>query len=350
MKTNMKTISIVVMLGLIFTTSVVNAENISAASGNGSENVSSVKSNGLGTPNIEIIDSYISPSNISIDNLAILGITVKETLGDDWAKDVTVTADVLNPDGVTFTDTLNSHAEHYLGNIARLSTGSTLFTIYAPTSVTLGQKTIRITVKWYETNWFDTGTIGPYFTYLDVSFMVVGDRLNPGDRLRLGHRLSSQNGQYNLSLYANGDLVLYAGNSKLWVSDTSNIGIAYAKMQEDGNFVFSDINGVVLWSSGTQGYNGASLIVSNDGALVVYDTNNIVRWRVPSIKGDVNIDGAVTVADALLYLRYSVGQNISPYHIDISNDVTCEIPPTITVADALLVLRKSVGQNVNLQC
>ena len=69
------------------------------------------------------------------------------------------------------------------------------------------------------------------------------------------------------------------------------------------------------------------------------------------LKGDVNDDGKITVADALLYLRYAVGQDISPYHIDPnSDDVTCEIPPVITVADALKVLRKAVGQNVSLEC
>ncbi|MCZ7402574.1 MAG: dockerin type I domain-containing protein, partial [Candidatus Methanoperedens sp.] len=66
------------------------------------------------------------------------------------------------------------------------------------------------------------------------------------------------------------------------------------------------------------------------------------------LTGDVNDDGTITVADSLLYLRYSVGQDISPYHIDTSDDVTCD--STITVADALIVLRKSVGQTVDLIC
>jgi YVTN family beta-propeller protein len=66
------------------------------------------------------------------------------------------------------------------------------------------------------------------------------------------------------------------------------------------------------------------------------------------ITGDVNNDAVITVADALLYLRYSVGQDISPYHIDMGDDVTCD--GKITVADALMVLRKAVGQNVTLQC
>jgi hypothetical protein len=80
-----------------------------------------------------------------------------------------------------------------------------------------------------------------------------------------------------------------------------------------------------------------------NGSITVIDP------QVPiDIIGDINGDETVTVADALLYLRYSVGQDISPYYMDNSDDVTCD--GTVTVADALLVLRKSVGQDVNLQC
>ena len=69
------------------------------------------------------------------------------------------------------------------------------------------------------------------------------------------------------------------------------------------------------------------------------------------LKGDADDNGLITVSDALLYLRYSVGQNISPYHLfPVVDDVTCEKPGMITVADALKVLRKAVGQNVDLNC
>lgn len=70
------------------------------------------------------------------------------------------------------------------------------------------------------------------------------------------------------------------------------------------------------------------------------------------IKGDINGDKAITSSDALLYLRYAVGQNISPFIIVPSeDDVTCtEIPPVITAGDALKVLRKAVNQPVSLEC
>ena len=64
------------------------------------------------------------------------------------------------------------------------------------------------------------------------------------------------------------------------------------------------------------------------------------------MKGDANDDGRITASDALLYLRYAVGQDISPYHLDpVADDVTCD--GRITAADALKVLRKAVGQDLS---
>jgi hypothetical protein len=69
----------------------------------------------------------------------------------------------------------------------------------------------------------------------------------------------------------------------------------------------------------------------------------------PGILGDANGDSTITSADALLYLRYAVGQDISPFNIDpLIDDVTCD--DIITSADALKILRKVVGQNVDLIC
>lgn len=73
-----------------------------------------------------------------------------------------------------------------------------------------------------------------------------------------------------------------------------------------------------------------------------------VEISVPRLTGDVDRDNQITTSDALLYLRYSVNQNIYPYFMDITYDVTCD--GKITASDALKVLRKSVGQNVVLEC
>jgi hypothetical protein len=112
------------------------------------------------------------------------------------------------------------------------------------------------------------------------------------------------------------------------------------------------------WGEGT-GIGPAQLINHNDTGIFTQAAPSYGTRYIDTlgkyfsseliIKGDINHDGVVTVADALLYLRYSVGQNILPFHIyQTTDDVTCE--GTTTVADALKVLRKAVGQNVSLDC
>ncbi len=78
----------------------------------------------------------------------------------------------------------------------------------------------------------------------------------------------------------------------------------------------------------------------NDGN----DGNVIIKYAL----GDADHSESITSADALLYLRFAVGQDISPFHIDSSDDVTCD--NGITAADALMILRKAVGQDVSLEC
>jgi hypothetical protein len=61
-------------------------------------------------------------------------------------------------------------------------------------------------------------------------------------------------------------------------------------------------------------------------------------------KADVNHDGQITTADALLALRRSLGLPMSGtawFESDINGDVDCS--RSLTTADALLILRKSLG-------
>jgi len=60
------------------------------------------------------------------------------------------------------------------------------------------------------------------------------------------------------------------------------------------------------------------------------------------LKGDVNEDGRITATDALLYLRFAIGLDISPYQLDpVADDMTGD--GRITATDALKVLRIAVG-------
>jgi hypothetical protein len=94
--------------------------------------------------------------------------------------------------------------------------------------------------------------------------------LKPGQSLIVGQSISSQDGQFTLSLQADGDLLLRAQwGEALWTSGTSGQSATRVDMQEDGNLVIYNSTGQSLWYSGTEGNPGASLWVQDDGNLVI---------------------------------------------------------------------------------
>jgi hypothetical protein len=107
-----------------------------------------------------------------------------------------------------------------------------------------------------------------------------GEQLGSGEELHLNECLVSSNGQYELVMQNDGNLVLYRyGSTKddrwsIWDSGTVNKGVTHAKLKSDGHLVlFADETSIV--DIGTSG--GARLLVQNDGNLVSYDVDN-ARW------------------------------------------------------------------------
>ena len=99
------------------------------------------------------------------------------------------------------------------------------------------------------------------------------DRLTPGEELRTGEQLVSQNGIYNLILQKDQNLVLYKdrGRTPLWASNTVNRGGVRAVMQADGNFVLYTAANQPVWDSGSHHHPGGAFVtLQNDGNLVVY--------------------------------------------------------------------------------
>jgi hypothetical protein len=110
------------------------------------------------------------------------------------------------------------------------------------------------------------------------------DRLGPGQELRSGMRLTSQNGAYYLTLQNDGNLVLYKnGGGSLWDSATVGSGAQRALMQSDGNFVLY-AGTRPAWNSGSQGHPGAYVVVQNDGNLVVYQAGRAL-WNSDTAGG-----------------------------------------------------------------
>jgi hypothetical protein len=91
----------------------------------------------------------------------------------------------------------------------------------------------------------------------------------PNQHLTKGQALTSPNGQYQLVLQEDGNLVLYKDNSALWSSHTDNQPVSHATLLEDGNLVIYGYHGP-LWESNTSGHHGSFLVVQDDGNIVMY--------------------------------------------------------------------------------
>lgn len=145
---------------------------------------------------------------------------------------------------------------------------------------------------------------------------------------------------YSLNISFDGkfdNMSAYNGTLKLAKDTTFDEGI-YTNVWMDNNYNWTD-----------------PAFFQRSKYSIIYGTNIVadVLYTLMSVHenvvaGDINGDKIITSTDALLYLKYAVGQDIYPYHIDQSNDVTCD--EKITAADALMVLKKAVGQAVDLSC
>ena len=101
--------------------------------------------------------------------------------------------------------------------------------------------------------------------------------LLPGQALGVGGTLISSNGQYELALQGDSNLVLYrvADGTALWASNTVGKGATEATMQSDGNFVLYNSKGAAVWASNTNGNPGSYLSMQIDGNLVIYKQSSL---------------------------------------------------------------------------
>jgi hypothetical protein len=108
------------------------------------------------------------------------------------------------------------------------------------------------------------------FSFLSIC-PAIANTLVPGQELKLGDTIVSNNRQYTLILQHDGNLVLYrSGGGALWATWTHGKPVTKAVMQTDGNFVLYDNNNQAVWASWTHRKPGSYLIVQDDGNVVIY--------------------------------------------------------------------------------
>lgn len=111
-----------------------------------------------------------------------------------------------------------------------------------------------------------------------------GDRLLPGEVLRSGAMLASLNGQFQLAMQDDGNLVHYldihGAHRSHWASETHGQGPSCAKLDGAGRLVVMTRDGHVTWSS--DGEQGRQLVVQDDGNLVLYRELGPDPWEGPA--------------------------------------------------------------------
>jgi pimeloyl-ACP methyl ester carboxylesterase len=105
------------------------------------------------------------------------------------------------------------------------------------------------------------------------------DLMLPGDVLRPGEWILSNDGRFEFVYQGDGNLVLYQQGTAIWHTGTNGRAPGMVIMQHDGNFVMYDENNVPIWSSiGSYGHSGAWLVVQDDGNVVIYSDEGTPLW------------------------------------------------------------------------
>ena len=108
------------------------------------------------------------------------------------------------------------------------------------------------------------------------------DRLSAGAGLTAGQSLHSPSWAFQVTVQADGNVVVYRGGSARWSTGTYGHPGARLALQSDGNLVVYDTRGVALWNSGTYGSGNADqLAMQDDGNLVLYAGSRAV-WATYS--------------------------------------------------------------------
>ena len=110
--------------------------------------------------------------------------------------------------------------------------------------------------------------------------------LAPGLAITTGGALVSANGQYEMVMQADGNLVLYrmADRRPMWATGTAGRGVGRAVMQVDGNFVLYTMAGGVVWQTNTARHPGSFLVLQDDGNVVIYQPTSPL-WQSNTHQG-----------------------------------------------------------------
>jgi hypothetical protein len=107
------------------------------------------------------------------------------------------------------------------------------------------------------------------------------DTLTAGQQLHVTEMLTTGNGQFNLVVQGDGNIVLYylPTGYPIWASGTWHKGVAQLIMQDDGNLVAYNASHQPVWATNTWNHSGAWAKLEPNGRLVVYGRDGNPLWQ-----------------------------------------------------------------------
>lgn len=88
--------------------------------------------------------------------------------------------------------------------------------------------------------------------------------------------VASCDGNTELVMQGDGNLVLYVRHIPVWATNTGGTDARQAVMQANGDLQVRSAGGTVRWDSGTSGHAGAFIRVQDDGAASVVDVTGVI--------------------------------------------------------------------------
>ena len=120
---------------------------------------------------------------------------------------------------------------------------------------------------------------------------IRDDYICPGDIIRAGAHIYSQNGVFMLTIQGDGNVVIYGPGGVVWATGTSASGAYLTLQANDGNLVVYDQNGNGQWASNEFTCCNVYFMFWNDGNLVKYTTPDMTYlWQSGSAQSGYSND------------------------------------------------------------
>jgi hypothetical protein len=150
---------------------------------------------GWGTPKLEITAKTVEPNVIAPGGVGVLKLTISEVWGSDYAQDTTVYVEILDPDDCVFLETGSSQAEKDLGRIDEDGSKEASFNLSVPAYAPLGERTVNITVKYWDPEYWPLPDIRHY-EYASINFNVN----NPTVSISTGNYTALRNEDFTVNI------------------------------------------------------------------------------------------------------------------------------------------------------